>query len=244
MDYPPLERTLIVEAPLDRAATASARRGTLTVLTGNGMGVVRVLSGARSVLGRGEDAALVLDDPGVSRAHACIHEHEGSYELEDLGSSNGTFLDRGRIAGRVALHDGDRIWLANTLLRFTLQDEVEQAASQRMYDLSVRDGLTGLFNRRYLDERVAATRIMSKERMRVASRLWWPSRMVVSVTRSRVSASIQSATAFGPCASSSCRVPAGAGSGATRGGFGACASAGGFARPAVSGWPFTVMSAT
>ena len=76
---------------------------------------------------------------------------------------------------------------------------------------------------------------MSKERIRVASRLWCPSRIVVSVTSSRSCASIQSATAFGPFSSSSCRVPGGGASSGTTGGLGARASAGGLGRPAVSG---------
>jgi diguanylate cyclase (GGDEF)-like protein len=126
------------------------------VLTGNSMGTMLVLAGARSVVGSGEDVGLYVSDPGISRNHACIHRQGSQYWLEDLGSSNGTFREQGRVTARVELQDGDRIWLANTLLRFNLQDEVEQAASQRMYDLSVRDGLTGLYNRRHLDERVTA----------------------------------------------------------------------------------------
>ena len=78
----------------------------------------------------------------------------------------------------------------------------------------------------------------------MASRLWWLSRIVVSVTSSRASASIQSATAFGPFASRSCRVPAGGAAVGTTGGRGGRASAGGLGRPAVSGWPLTVTSAT
>ena len=152
----PFERTLIVEPAPDWKLAASRRQGTLTVLTGSSMGTMQVLSGPSSVIGRGDTADLCVSDAGISRAHARIHRVESGYEIEDLGSSNGTFLENGRVSGRVTLQDGARIWLANTLLRFGLQDEVEQAASQKMYDLSVRDGLTGLYNRRHLDERVAS----------------------------------------------------------------------------------------
>jgi two-component system cell cycle response regulator len=152
----PFERTLIVEPAPEWKAAAAQRQGTLTVLTGNSMGTMRVLTGAKSLLGRGDAVDLCVSDAGISRVHAAIHRVADGYEVEDLGSSNGTFLEHGRVTGRAPLRDGARIWLGNTLMRFALQDDVEQAASQRMYDLSVRDGLTGLYNRRHLDERVTS----------------------------------------------------------------------------------------
>jgi two-component system cell cycle response regulator len=151
----PFERTLIVEPAADWKA-AARRQGTLTVLTGNSMGTMRVLTGDKSLLGRGDSVDLCVSDAGISRVHAAVHRVADGYEIEDLGSSNGTFLEHGRLSGRAPLRDGARIWLGNTLMRFALQDDVEQAASQRMYDLSVRDGLTGLYNRRHLDERVTS----------------------------------------------------------------------------------------
>jgi diguanylate cyclase (GGDEF)-like protein len=153
----PFERTLIIEPTAERRPVAATmRQGTVTVLTGSSMGTMLVLAQPRAVVGRGDTVDLCVSDAGISRAHACIHRVADGYEIEDLGSSNGTFLEHGRVIGRMPLRDGMRIWLANTLVRFALQDDVEQAASQRMYDLSVRDGLTGLYNRRHLDERVAA----------------------------------------------------------------------------------------
>jgi diguanylate cyclase (GGDEF)-like protein len=151
-----LERTLIVQAPFVDDRVAAVRQGTLTVLTGSSMGLVLVLSKARSILGRGDSADLRLDEPGISRAHACLYRNGDQYEIEDLESSNGTFIDANRIQVRAGLHDGARISLGSTLLRFGMQDEVEQVAAKRMHDLSVRDGLTGLYNRRHLDERLAA----------------------------------------------------------------------------------------
>ena len=83
---------------------------------------------------------------------------------------------------------------------------------------------------------------MSVERIRVASSDWCASRMVVSVISSLRCASIQSATARGPSASSICFSPAGGGVDGTVGARGGSASAGGRGRPATSGLPLTVMS--
>ena len=85
---------------------------------------------------------------------------------------------------------------------------------------------------------------MSNDRIRVASRDWWPSRIVVSVISTFFCFNIQSATACGPFCSSRLRVPIRAS--APTLGFGARAlraSAAGLGRPAVSGCPLTVMSA-
>jgi hypothetical protein len=84
---------------------------------------------------------------------------------------------------------------------------------------------------------------MSIDRIRVARSDWCPSRIVVSVTRTWRWFSIHSASAAGPNSSRICRVPARGVSVRTFGGFGSFTSAAGRGRPAVSGCPFTVMSA-
>ena len=75
------------------------------------------LVGAITVLGRGDDADVVLDDPGVSRRHAEIRVRaEGprlQATLHDLGSTNGTFVN-GERAGAVQLADGAAITLGRT----------------------------------------------------------------------------------------------------------------------------------
>ena len=69
------------------------------------------------------DVDLDSDDPEakVSRRHARITRRGGQYYIEDLGSTNGTFINRGRrlLPGdRQPLHDGDEIIIGKTFLRF------------------------------------------------------------------------------------------------------------------------------
>ena len=71
-----------------------------------------------SVLGRAESAEIVLADPGglLSREHAKISVHGGVPVLEDLNSTNGTFLNGERVDGATPIRVGDQIRLgANTL---------------------------------------------------------------------------------------------------------------------------------
>ena len=69
------------------------------------------------------DVDLDADDPEakVSRRHARITRRGGDYFIEDLGSTNGTFINRGRrlLPGdRQPLHDGDEVIVGKTFLRF------------------------------------------------------------------------------------------------------------------------------
>jgi diguanylate cyclase (GGDEF)-like protein len=132
------------------------RAGTLTVLQGTDVGAMFQLNKEASVLGRDPAVEVTIEDDSVSRNHARITQREGIYEIEDLGSTNGTYVAGALVSGRVRLLDGVRLQVGHTLLRFALQDDVEQAAAKRIYEMSVRDGLTGVYNRRYFEERLAA----------------------------------------------------------------------------------------
>ena len=62
-------------------------------------------------IGRSPDSDVVLDDRSVSRHHArLLREDDGGYRLEDVGSRNGTFVNRRRVESR-RLDDGDEIQL-------------------------------------------------------------------------------------------------------------------------------------
>ena len=77
--------------------------------------------------------------------------------LKDLGSANGTYCNGTRISDARVLTDGDKISMGGTtILKFTYQDDLDEQFSQNLYESAVRDGLTGLYNRRYFDDRLRA----------------------------------------------------------------------------------------
>src|SRR5262245_25203828 len=65
------------------------------------------LSGECTLLGRQPDAAVYLESLAVSRQHAHVFCRDGAYSVEDLGSSNGTFVNGQRVQGRTALREDD-----------------------------------------------------------------------------------------------------------------------------------------
>ena len=69
------------------------------------------------IVGRSESCALRLSSPGVSRQHCRIAPGGGGWELEDLGSQNGTKVNGRRVA-RHRLEDGDRIQFGEAVVLF------------------------------------------------------------------------------------------------------------------------------
>lgn len=74
-----------------------------------------VLSGGTTVLGREAINDIVLHDPEVSRRHAQITYQGGRYFIEDLGSTNGTFINNQRISVPTWLNNGDLIEMGESL---------------------------------------------------------------------------------------------------------------------------------
>lgn len=90
--------------------------GTLVIRAGAGAGDEHPLA-AEVILGRERGSAdLVLDDPGISRRHAVVRDQGGRVTVEDLDSSNGTFVNGQRISGVVELAAADEIQLGGIIL--------------------------------------------------------------------------------------------------------------------------------
>jgi pSer/pThr/pTyr-binding forkhead associated (FHA) protein len=64
-------------------------------------------------LGRSRGCGIVLADPCISRVHALVAVRSGRVYVQDLRSSNGTFVDGERIAGEQEIREGDRIAIGN-----------------------------------------------------------------------------------------------------------------------------------
>jgi two-component system, cell cycle response regulator len=130
--------------------------GLLLRLDGQDSGQVLSLAIGRSSVGRLDGSDLVLADPSVSRRHARFVADGDGFRVEDLGSSNGTYVN-GEVVSQHWLREGDVVQFGgHACFRFMQMDERGARALRRLYESSVFDGLTGAFNRRYLDERLKA----------------------------------------------------------------------------------------
>ena len=148
----PTETSLPAHTPV-----AARDRALLTVLTGLNAGQVFTIDTDETTIGRGRDVAVRIEDVGISRAHTrVVRTMDGKFVLEDLGSTNGTFLS-GRRVERADLHAGDRIQVGpNVVLRFGILDEAEEQLAHQLYEASTKDALTKVYNRKYFVERLSA----------------------------------------------------------------------------------------
>jgi hypothetical protein len=79
--------------------------------------------GPGAILGRGDQAEIRLEDPFASSRHARLTRQGGVVILEDLGSTNGTYLNEELVGGPQPLHPGDRVRIGDS--EFTYLDAVD-----------------------------------------------------------------------------------------------------------------------
>jgi pSer/pThr/pTyr-binding forkhead associated (FHA) protein len=78
------------------------------------------LGPARKLIGRLGQSDILIDDSSVSREHAMIERRDGRFVLEDLKSTNGTFVNGEFVNVRVLTH-GDKIRIGNTVLQLIVE---------------------------------------------------------------------------------------------------------------------------
>ncbi len=99
--------------PTGRAAAGP----TQLVVTAGGLTGTRIgLTGAPVLIGRANDSTLVLEDDYASTRHARINLQDGMWVVEDLGSTNGTYLGQRKIDGPVPLEMGVPLRIGQTVL--------------------------------------------------------------------------------------------------------------------------------
>ena len=135
--------------------TSSQRRACLTCLTGTLSGQLFRVTKGQLTIGRSPNVELRLDDDGISRNHARIRSETNRAWIEDMESRNGTFVNGERITTSVELRDGDKVQVGRgTVLRFGFQDALDETFHENLLSSALRDGLTKLFNKRYLMDRL------------------------------------------------------------------------------------------
>ncbi len=103
----------------------------------------------------GRSAAVGISLPEVlslSRKHARLRYLGSAVTIEDLGSTNGTYVNGQPVHGRTVLRSGDRFQTAAVHFKFLHEQDVENAYHLAIYELVARDGLTEIFNKRKFDE--------------------------------------------------------------------------------------------
>ncbi len=140
-----------------RRAEMKGKKPCLVVIGGHEVGRVLQLDNRPMVMGRSPDCDVVFQDEGISRCHIEVFSIESNQIMvRDLGSTNGTYVKGERITA-AALDEGDKLLVGRrVVLKFAFQDVIEETFQQELYESSNRDALTGIYNRKYLIQKMIA----------------------------------------------------------------------------------------
>ena len=106
------------------------------------------------LIGRDESCDLVIDLDNVSRRHCeIVSLEEGVYQLRDLDSRNGTYVNReGRLMQPRTLTSGDLIKVGGAVFKYLDGVSLESQFHEAIYRMTITDGLTQAYNKRFLLE--------------------------------------------------------------------------------------------
>jgi len=135
---------------------ASVEGACLVQIYGPDLGKKYVLDGSvEFTVGRGENAHIVLELDNVSRRHCSFITKDDKVFIRDDGSTNGTYLNNIEVRGETALRSGDLIKVGSAIFKFLFGGElgsIEAQYHEEIYRLTIIDGLTQVYNKRYLLE--------------------------------------------------------------------------------------------
>ena len=87
----------------------------LTIIKGFNKGEIYPLEADEISIGRGEENGIVFNIAEISRTHALLTKAEEGYMIKDMGSTNGTFVDKKQVGGKYLLKPGDTVMLGDAI---------------------------------------------------------------------------------------------------------------------------------
>jgi len=144
------EYTLSASASVTTEPTE--KRPCLVMIRGDFIGQVYELTGDVTTIGRSDGVDLVVSDSSISRKHATITREEKGFFLSDLGSTNGSFVNKESVDKPLPLAEGDKVALGHVVFKFTYQDADDTEYHSMLRNMAIKDGLTRVYNKRYFSE--------------------------------------------------------------------------------------------
>jgi diguanylate cyclase (GGDEF)-like protein len=146
------EKTIITQ--VTKLPDESAKRAYILFLSGPLIGKLLHLQEGVTTVGRAPDADIVINDQRISRHHVQVAVSGEDVTLEDMGSTNGTFVNGQRVK-KQDLRDGDKIQISSaTVFKFALQDKTENIFHKELYKMAIIDPVTNVYNKRFFIERL------------------------------------------------------------------------------------------
>ena len=124
----------------------------VTIISGPSTGTTWMLKpNTKVLLGRSREADVTIADLGISRAHCSIYAVGERVYIEDLNSSNGTYLNGEKVLQTIQINNGDQVSLGNeTVLKFSYANLLDKEYQDLVKQQLSKDALTNVYNRKAL----------------------------------------------------------------------------------------------
>lgn len=133
-------------------AQATGLPACVVVLYGSELGRRVELTRGEITIGRDDDNAISVTLDTISRRHARLFVRDRVYMVEDLSSTNGTFVNEQEVSQPTALRNGDLVRCGGAVFKFIEGGNIEALYHEAIYRLTITDGLTLVANKRHFLE--------------------------------------------------------------------------------------------
>jgi len=130
---------------------AIAGESCLVMIYGPTLGRRYPIEGQELRIGRGADNDMVIDMDNVSRGHARVVKRDDGIYVEDLQSTNGSYVNDIEVKAD-RLRNGDLLKIGGAILKFIQGGNIEAQYHEEIYRMTIVDGLTQIHNKRYFLE--------------------------------------------------------------------------------------------
>jgi diguanylate cyclase (GGDEF)-like protein len=146
------DRTVITS--IEKVSIPHDEKAYILFISGPLIGKMYLLEDEKTIIGRSPDVDITINDTRISRNHLAIHLQNGRATLEDLGSTNGTFVNGERIRRRI-LENGDKVHVSSeTFFKFAIGDAAERMFQEEMHQMANYDAVTGVLNKHAFAKRL------------------------------------------------------------------------------------------
>jgi two-component system cell cycle response regulator len=122
----------------------------VVIIYGGDLGRCIKLTGEETTIGRDDGNGISIPLHAISRQHARLFLRDGAYFVEDLGSTNGSYVNDEEVEGVTPLRNGDLVRCGGAVLKFIEGGNIEALYHEEIYQLTITDGLTQVANKRHL----------------------------------------------------------------------------------------------
>ena len=144
-----------IHAALSSSDNEAAEKPACFLVVGGDLnGTIFDLLDGETVVGRSPDCTIPLEFQGISRKHFKVQVKNDECLIEDMGSSNGTFINNQKITDKMSVSKGDVVKLGSIALKYLPKGDTERLTYDKLHEEANTDGLTKCYNKMYFNNKL------------------------------------------------------------------------------------------